>query len=176
MTSEGHWHNRKTPLGSAPDREPRRLFHVKQSPRQDDRRRFRERCRPQRRMFHVKQLRSSATRHPQTRNHASTAHQRPPTTSGVPPLGSTPLNHSRTSTPRTFPQSRTPAAPHAHTRSARRDLPPQSLAATHPRRPASPPPLPQPPREDPVPRREDPGEHEARGEHQDDRGTRGNVQ
>ena len=37
---------------------------MKQSPRHDDRRRFRERCRPQRRMFHVKQLRSSATRHP----------------------------------------------------------------------------------------------------------------
>ena len=49
--------------------------------------------------------------HPQTRNHASTAHQRPPTTSGVPPLGSTPLNHSRTPTPRAFPQSRTRAFP-----------------------------------------------------------------
>ena len=84
----------------------------------------------------------TATRHPQTRNHASTAHQRPATTSGVPPLGSTPLNHSRTPTPRAFLQSRTPAAPHAHTRSARRDLPPQSPAATHPRQtsltPASP--------------------------------------
>ena len=67
----------------------------------------------------------TATRHPQTRNHTPTAYQRPPTTSGVPPLGSTPLNHSRTPTPRAFPQSRTPAAPHAHTRSARRDLPPQ---------------------------------------------------
>ena len=63
--------------------------------------------------------------HPQTRNHTPTAHERPPTTSGVPPLGSTPLNHSRTPTPRAFPQSRTTAAPHAHTRSARRDLPPQ---------------------------------------------------
>ena len=51
--------------------------------------------------------------HPQTRNHASTAHQRPPTTSGVPPLGSTPLNHSRTPTPRAFPQSRTRAATYA---------------------------------------------------------------
>ena len=27
-----------------------------------------------------------------------------------------------------------------------------------------------------MPRREDPGEHEARGEHQDDRGARGHVQ
>ena len=67
---------------------------------------------------------------------------------------------------------------HAHLRRAhsRRDLPPQSPAATHPRRPASPPPLAQAPREDPMPRREDPGEHEARGEHQDDRGACGHVQ
>ena len=39
----------------------------------------------------------------------------------------------------------------------------------------SPPPLAQAPREEAVPRREDPGEHEARGEHQDDRGARGHV-
>ena len=69
-----------------------------------------------------------------------------------------------------------PAAPHAHTRSARRDLPPQSPAPPYARRSASPPPLAQAPREDPMPRREDPGEHEARGEHQDDRGARGHVQ
>lgn len=40
----------------------------------------------------------------------------------------------------------------------------------------SPPPLAHCPREEPVPRREDPGEHEAGGEHQDDRGARGHVQ
>ncbi len=45
-----------------------------------------------------------------------------------------------------------------------------------PGRPASPPPLAQAPREDPMPRREDPCEHEARGEHQDDRGARRHVQ
>ena len=73
-------------------------------------------------------------------------------------------------------QRPTPAAPHAHTRSARRDLPPQSPAPPHTRRSTSPPPLAHCPREDPMPRREDPCEYEARGEHQDDRGTRGNVQ
>ena len=78
--------------------------------------------------------------------------------------------------PRSMSHARIPAAPHAHTRSARRDLPPQSPSATHPRRPSSPPPLAQAPREDPMPRREDPCEYEARGEHQDDRGARGHVQ
>ena len=55
------------------------------------------------------------------------------------------------------PSSKTnPQAPHAHKQ--------------------SPPPLAQGAREEAVPRREDPGEHEARGEHQDDRGARGHVQ
>ena len=129
-------------------------------------------------LFHVKHSApvptGARTRKRATTHQPRTQPQKP--TSGVPPLGSTPLNHSRTPTSRAFPQSRRPTAPHAHTRCARRDLPPQSPSATHPRRPASPPPLAQAPREDPVPRREDPGEHEARGEHQDDRGARGHVQ
>ncbi len=108
--------------------------------------------------------------HPQTRNHASSATQRPLSHQRGATLGSTPLNHPRTPTPRAFPQSRTTpntrsahpdAAPHAHTRSARSDLPPQSPAGI----PADQltPRLAQPPREDPVPRREDPCEYEARG-------------
>ena len=72
--------------------------------------------------------------HPQTRNHASTAHQRPPTTSGVPPLGSTPLNHPRTPTPRAFPQSRTRATP--NTRSA--PPPTRSAPRPHAQRPQRP--------------------------------------
>ena len=94
----------------------------------------------------------------------------------------TTTDNKRGATPSATPRSITHAHLHrAHSRRAahphsRRDRPPQSPAATHPRRPASPPPLAQPPREDPVPRREDPGEHEARGEHQDDRGTRGHIQ
>ena len=83
--------------------------------------------------------------------------------------------HSRRTAHAQRPTPNTRSAPRPHA-NPRRDLPPQSPAATHPRRPASPPPLAQAPREDPMPRREDPGEHEARGEHQDDRGARGHVQ
>lgn len=119
-------------------------------------------------LFHVKHSApvptGARTRKRATTHQPRTQPQIP--TSGVPPLGSTPLNHSRTPTPRAFPQSRTRAETY------RGKAPRQPI----PRRPASPPPLAQPPREDPMPRREDPCEYEARGEHQDDCGARGHVQ
>ena len=112
------------------------------------------------------------------------------------PTGARTHKHATTHQPRTndhrqqagchpsaAPRSITHAHLHrAHSRSAPRphaQCPQRPTAAKPrgtPRRPASPPPLAQAPREDPVPRREDPGEHEARGEHQDDRGARGHVQ
>ena len=123
-------------------------------------------------LFHVKHSApvptGARTRKRATTHQPRTQPQIP--TSGVPPLGSTPLNHARTRTPRTFPQRPTPT----------REPPQRPTAAkprgNHPRRPASPPPLAQAPREDPMPRRKDPCEHEARGQHQDDRGARGHVQ
>ena len=116
--------------------------------------------------------------HPQTRNHAlNHRYQQAGCHPSAAPRSITHAHLHRAHSRRAAHAQRpTPAAPHTHTRSARRDLPPQSPAATHPRRPASPPPLTQAPREDPVPRREDPCEYEARGEHQDDRGARGHVQ
>ena len=74
------------------------MFHVKQSPRHDDRRRFRERCRPQRRMFHVKQLRSSATRHPHpqqrgTRTRAITPNTHTRRSTADTKRGATPRQH-----------------------------------------------------------------------------------
>ena len=119
--------------------------------------------------------------HPQTRNHTPTTHS----TTDTNKRGATPRQHPAQSLTHTY-TARIPAEPHTRsaqhpqhptpTRNPHRDLPPQSPAATHPRRPASPPPLAQAPREDPMPRREDPCEYEARGEHQDDRGARGHVQ
>ena len=164
---------------------------MKQSPRHDDRRRFRERCRPQRRMFHVKhsvpvptgaRTRTRAIT-PNTHTRRSTADTKRGATSRQHPAQSVtnahtwaPLAHAPA--PRRCPRAR-------HGRPTQTDIPgpqareaPKSTALARPQNPQSPspPPLAQAPREDPMPRRKDPGEHEARGEHQDDRGARRHVQ
>ncbi len=121
--------------------------------------------------------------HPQTRSHASTTHS----TTDTNKRGATPRQHPAQSLTHTY-TARIPADPHTriptepYTRSAPRphaqrpQRPTAAKPSGTPRRPASPPPLAQLRARTPVPRREDPGEHEARGEHQDDRGARGHVQ
>ena len=83
-------------------------------------------------LFHVKHSApvptGARTRKRATTHQPRTQPQIP--TSGVPPLGSTPLNHSRTPTPRAFPQSRTRAHPQRPTPTR---PPPQRPTAAKPR-------------------------------------------
>ena len=133
---------------------------------------------------------SNATHHPSNRlSPVSSPLAHPPT----PRLKSAvvlELFHVKHSVSGTYRHPRTPANAQPHANHALNhgeqqagchpSAAPRSMSHAHLRRATnsntSPPPLPQPPREDPMPRREDPGEHEACGEHQDDRGTRGHVQ
>lgn len=129
------------------------MFHVKQSPRHDDRRRFRERCRPQRRMFHVKQLRSSATRHPHpqqrgTRTRAITPNTHTRRSTADTKRGATPRQHpaqSVTNAHTWAPLTHSPApqlhegarapdadAPHKRTHRARRPARPKPSSPRNP--------------------------------------------